>query len=326
MLKDQVLSTLRFFDLQDFPLTLTELCMYLVAEPSELGGTQQNSWEYAGQQAGGQPAGMDEILQCLEQDCRGLYETDRGFYFLPGRSRIVAQRLLGYLGGIGRQRRIWRYSGFLRHIPFVRGAALSGSQALGQQKESSDIDLLIFTDPAFLWLARTLVTGYFQLIGMRRHGRYVAGRFCLNHYIAGTKELSAFRNLYTALEYAKLRPLAYPQAIARFQVANRWIQFYLPNFSAGNPANQPQSRAQYRLEQWLGGRFGKSLERILKSWQQPKIRQEKFIIVEMDELSFHPDSKQQYLLQRFFSPSAQVLQTPKVTITDTGIVDTANRN
>jgi len=186
-------------------------------------------------------------------------------------------------------------------LPFVRGVALAGSQALGAQRADSDIDLLIIVDPEFLWLARTAVTAYFQILGKRRHGQKIADRFCLNHYLAGVKTIGELRNLYTACEYAKLLPLVYGSAIAEFQQKNSsWIAAFLPNFEPMMVGEDQQSSAQKFLERLLGGKFGRWLERRLKNWQLPKIRQEQFILVRDDELSFHPQSKQKELLTQFF--------------------------
>ena len=110
----------------------------------------------------------------------------------------------------------------------MRGAALAGSQAQGVQKPGSDIDLLIIVEPKFLWLGRTVVTFYFQLLGTRRHGKKIADRFCLNHYLAGVKTIGELKNLYTAWEYAKLRPLIYEGAVTEFQEKKQWGTAWSP--------------------------------------------------------------------------------------------------
>ena len=115
------------------------------------------------------------------------WRQKNGFYCLKGRAAIIDQRLANYIYGIKRERRIRRFIGGLRFLPFVRRAALAGSQAQGVQKSDSDIDLLIIVEPEFLWLGRTAVTAYFQILGLRRHGKKIANRFCLNHYLAGVK-------------------------------------------------------------------------------------------------------------------------------------------
>lgn len=302
MLQQRILSTLKFFDLQDLPLTLVELHIFLLQDVAIIRNHVNNQGEVTrGNETGGQ-VGLDELLQCLDSECQGLVACHKGFYFLPGRQDIVEKRLNNYLYGIGREKLVRRFGKMLRHIPFVRGAALAGSQALGQQKPTSDIDLFIITDSEFLWLARTLVTAYFQLIGLRRHGAKIANRFCLNHYIAAPKEVTEYKNLYTASEYIKLRPLAYAATVARFQYNNKsWIEFLYPNVQFEKLRLEEPSRLQQFLEKLFTNKFGYWLEQRLQKWQLPKIRTtEKFIVVKDDELSFHPQSKQQGLLEQFF--------------------------
>ncbi len=329
MLKDRIVSTLRFFDLQDLPLTLLELHRYLLAGTEQLRKLITPQWELVGSSNGqAQTADVDSIIKCLDEECSGIVEQKNGFYCLAGRASIIDRRLANYLYGIRRERRIKKYIGGLRYLPFVRGAALAGSQAMGQQKQTSDIDLLIIVDPQYLWLARTAVTAYFQILGKRRHGKRVADRFCLNHYFAGVKNVNELRNLYTAWEYAKLRPLVYSPTIIDYQQKNAgWIREFFPNFEpfsgyqrpgpgyaapayAGRPFFEKEGKfrggadaavVQKISERLLSGGFGRRLEQKLKSWQLPNIRQEEFILVREDELSFHPQSKQKELLEKFFT-------------------------
>jgi predicted nucleotidyltransferase len=301
MLKARILQTIRFFNLQDLPVTLLELETYLLADMDGIRPFLDNQWDLKSELAVGGKVLIQDILKCIEGECQEQIVCSRGFYFLRGRGELVEKRLRNYTSGIVREKLIRRYAGFLKFIPFVRGAALAGSQALGQQKFDSDIDLLIITDPEFMWLARTLVTGYFQLIGKRRYGKKIVNRFCLNHYIAAPKEVGDYKNLYTAAEYLKLRPLVYADTVHRFQNNNKgWILGLFPNaeFEKGDMTHL---RLQKILEKIFTNKFGYWLENKLKNWQLPKIRtEEKFIVVRDDELSFHPQSKQQGLLEKFF--------------------------
>lgn len=303
MLKQRILSTFKFFDLQDYPLTLLEIYKFLIADMDSLrqcldvqGELQADGTNFS------QPnhLAIDEILNCLEKDCTAEIENNDGFYFLKGRVSIVKMRLDNYFYGIRREKLIKKYINFLKYIPFVRGVALAGSQAMGQQKDSSDIDLLIITEPNYLWLARTLITGYFQITGKRRYNKHIANRFCLNHYLAGPKKISQLRNFYTASEYLKLRLLIGSFAVEKFQKENlSWINVIFPNAILTNSQNLTFPKLQGWLESMFLGKFGKRLEQSLKNWQLPKIRQEKFILVAEDELSFHPQSKQQFILAEF---------------------------
>jgi hypothetical protein len=314
MLKERILLTLKFFDLQDYPVTLLELHKFLLANIQILRTRINTDWDLIDESAGdNQIADIDEVVKCLDEECQNEVQQKNGFYCLRGRVNIIDRRLANYIYGIKRERRIRRFIGGLKYLPFVRGAALAGSQAMGQEKTDSDIDLLIIVDPKFLWFGRTVVTFYFQILGMRRHGKKIADRFCLNHYLAGVKKINQLRNLYTAWEYAKLRPLINQDAVEEFQEKNgQWIKMFFPNFElppapslkkrgSAILSSDGQSSLQIKLERMLNGKFGQWLEIKLKNWQLPKIRKEEFILVLDDELSFHPQSKQRELLTRFFA-------------------------
>lgn len=299
-------------------MTLLELHRFLVTDLNTIRPYVDNKFEL--QLVLGiptTPVASDELVDCLVRECAAEVSESRGFYCLSGRQEIIDRRLKNYFYGFKREKLIKKFIPFLRHVPFVRGVALAGSQALGLPKSESDIDLLIIIEPKFLWLGRTLVTAYFQILGKRRHGHQIADRFCLNHYLAGVKKISELRNYYTACEYAKLRPLVYGSAVAEFQQKNlEWVGAFFPNFGISKPdsrgpladaaagrrdKNDPSASFwQKQLELALSGNFGQWLERKLKNWQLPKIRREEFILVLPDELSFHPQSKQRQLLNNFF--------------------------
>ncbi len=300
MLKNQILSTLRFFDLQDWPLTLPELHKFLIADLESIkleldGELLENNYS-------DKELSMGEVLEALESECQGTVENLEGFYYLAGRREIVKDRLENYLYGIKREKLIKKYIGGLKYLPFIRGVGLTGSQALGQQKPLSDIDLFILVEPKFIWLARTLVTAHFQILGLRRYGGKIANRFCLNHYLAEGKKIGQLRNLYTAMEYIKLRPLVYAHGILEFQKNNSdWMQTFFPNWQLmedSGPIKQPS--VQRLLESLFNNACGRLLEKLLKRLQLPRIKKEEFILVSEDELSFHPGSKQQKLLVDFF--------------------------
>ncbi|HMQ02033.1 MAG TPA: nucleotidyltransferase domain-containing protein [Candidatus Doudnabacteria bacterium] len=302
MLSDRIIQTLKFFDLQDLPLTALELERYLIADKKPLLAKLDESHELVNLDSVPAPVHLDTILVQLDtllQD--GLVELNKGFYYLPGRSEIIQTRLLNYLNGLRREKLLRRFVWFTKHLPFVRGIALGGSQPLGQQKPTSDIDLLIITDPNYMWTARTFLMVYFQLFGVRRYGNKIANRFCLNHYLAVPREVDAERNLYKAMEYGRLRPLVYGATIRRFQRVNaKWINIFFPNMQFPDTALETSSVAQRLIEAVLNNRLGAWLEKKLGQWQSGRIRQDQFVFVRPDELSFHPESKHETLLQGFF--------------------------
>ncbi len=188
-------------------------------------------------------------------------------------------------------------------MPFVQAIALSGSEAVGYSRQGSDIDLLVIAQPGRLWLARLVVSGYFQLFGVRRHGRQIADRFCLNHYLAGPKVMDPeMRHLYTARDYVSLVPYLGADAIWQFQQNNAgWIRGFFPQARIVQyPAADPSwaSRAITRL---AGNRFGDAAEKLAAWLQRSRIHIEPHIFIKSDELAFHPHSKAHQVLEKFLS-------------------------
>lgn len=302
MLKDRIISTLKYFDLQDLPLTLLEIHKFLLANKEEIKQRLDGEWNLKSSDdfPGPRPVTVGDVLTCLEVECPTEVGCSSGFYFLAGRQAIVNERLRNYLNGIKREKLIKKFIGFCRFLPFVRGVALGGSQALGQERKTSDMDLFIITDPKYFWLARTFITSYFQLLGRRRHGKKIADRFCLNHYVAGVKVLSQSLDLYQATDIVKFRPLM--GVVGEFQQANEnWVKVFFPNFYFNKGGAQASSITQAISEKIFNNRFGQAVEKKLGQWQMARIKRGEFIVAEPGEISFHSKQKKQQLFAALFN-------------------------
>lgn len=301
--ESRITKTLELFALQSTALTLLELWQFLVRDAAEFESSVSAHGELVDVPVlENRTATIAEVLKALTLlVASGEVVEQYGYYTMRAHEGLLEKRWHGYTHGVWREKRIRRFSKALAYIPFVRGVGLAGSQALGLERAESDIDLFIITAPGWLWLPRTLITGFFQVLGMRRHGRFVANRVCLNHYVSGAKQMTHGRNWYTAIEYAKVRPLYGGDYVAEFQDANRdWINIFFPNFECVLQKQAVVGKVQKGFElvfALLGGGF---LERMLGQWQSGRIhKNEPHIIVSADELSFHPQSKQDALLEAF---------------------------
>jgi len=241
---------------------------------------------------------LREALASLEKEIG----TRDGFYFLPGRDALVDTRQEKYKISLQRFRKCRRVLGFLRYFPYLRSVAVSGSQAILNSNPSSDIDLFFIVKKNRIWLARALASFYFQILGQRRHGRYIADRFCLNHYVREGILLSSDRNLYTAVIYTNLLPVLGHEELAQFWRNNSWIGDFL--HSPRTPERVPFfnfhfSPLQRFFEVILDLTVGWPLNYIAAVYQKRRIRLEEHIIVSDEELSFHPGSRGQKVLKKF---------------------------
>lgn len=325
MLQRRILNTLKFFSFQQLPLTLYELHYFLIAPLEQLYPYLNEEWELIKiPPRATAPISIDTLTSVLEELLEaGLVEEELGYYALAGKKDIIQKRWRGYYYGAVRENLIRKFCARLFLLPFVRGVALAGSQALGPQRQDSDIDLLIITDPKFMWTARTIITGYFHFFGVRRYGKKIANRFCLNHYLATVDSLDQGRNLYTAMEYAKLRPLLGDGIVEEFQMNNaNWIKAFFPH-SLPLVSQQKKNRHRSLLENAMVNMGTGRLEKMLKNILRRRINLDTFVVVRDEELSFHPDSKQGALLNKFFN-SLHKDETPKELARENGEVGKSN--
>ena len=303
MLKNRIISTLKFFDLQDYPLTLLELRQFLLADVESFKPQLNENFELSGKpsQLSGAEVETSAILSCLDGELASEVGCDKGFYYLAGRQKLVKTRLNNYLYGIKREKIISRFLPALRHFPFVRGVAIGGSQAMGLQKPTSDIDLMLFVEHAYLWIIRPILVIYFQIFGIRRHGRFIADRICLNHYLTSWQEVQSGKDLYNAMEYLRLRPVVFAQSVNEFRLHNfPWINIFFPNFYQQPGQNDSPSRLQIFFEKCLRNRFFSFLSDVLQKWQLKRARRGSYVVVNSDELSFHSLERKRLLLGTYF--------------------------
>lgn len=158
-----------------------------------------------------------------------------GFYFLEGREgniykHVLRERLSKKKLGIAR-----RAARILSFIPTVRMVAVTGSLAMGNTTDESDIDLMIVTGKGKLWTTR--LTVYLLLLATRyslRHpdDKNQKDKLCLNIWIDEADLIwpKKDRNLYTAHEIAQILPLVNKgQTYESFLKKNKWILNYWPN-------------------------------------------------------------------------------------------------
>jgi len=252
-----------------------------------------------------------------------------GFYFLKSRGNNPPSPL--YQGGadIVRQRlerkklADWKWKKarkifwIMQIAPFVKMVLVSGSLALGNSKENSDIDLIITAKKGRIWTVRTFITLLASLLGARRHGDKTKNKICLNHYITDQSLKIPFESLYNAQSYVHLVNVydseEDKELFRKFQKENMWIKKYIPNYGLSRLGNQRSIGRNKALdfvskffEFVLSGKIGNSVEKKLSDLQSGRIKKDPLcgkrggrIIINDDQLEFHPDSHESYIIPEF---------------------------
>ena len=296
-LDKSILSTIVYYDVLGLPLTSLEVYKYLVDVRSP---TSHISFS--------------DISDALESNdfLKKYLDHKNGFYFLKCRNDIVEQRIRGEKAIQEKWKKCKWAIKLLGGVPFVRMAALSGSVAVGNASEVSDIDLLVVVKKGRIWTTRLLVTILLSILGKRRYGRFIKDRICLNHYITDKSLKINFPSLYNAQTYVHLIPvLGDTDLFVRFQKENSWIKGWV------SPGDNREKNLKYLKpslllkvivgpgELVLSGRWGDFVEKILARWQKKIINRgtdasgRGRITIDDTQLEFHPDSPEAWIVDKY---------------------------
>lgn len=299
-LKEAVYSALCFFDIFDYPLSLREIHHYLMKiEVSE-----------------------KELFDFLEKENRIGYV--HGYYFLEGRDAIVDIRFAKHKIALKYWAKVNFYLPFIQLIPYVKMVAVCNTLAFNNPTDDSDIDLFIVTAKGKIFLTRILVTVLFALLGVRRHGQKIAGRFCLSFFVSENgldlKSIYTQRDdIYLLYWFMTLRPFYGEKTFQDFIAANRWVEDYFPyGFNVNKNVFKSGSRilALWRavLEFVLNLSFANFIEKHLHKMQlkrhhhnQKNLGEKADVIINEKMLKFHNIDRRKEFAQKFQSSSSRFL-------------------
>ena len=266
-----ILNTIIYYDILNYPLTAFEVWKYLtVIERHSMSNWTSNV-----------QISLGEIIEALEsKELKKKIEEFQGFYFLKGRKVLVERRIQNDKNSIVKYKIAEWVAKWLRFVPFVRMAAVTGTLAMKNPEKNSDIDFLVVLEKGRIWTGRLLVTLAVHLLGKRRHSDKIKNRICLNYFITtGSLEIKR-QDLFAANEYSFIYPLFGFNVYRNFSRENiGWIKKYKPNFEFGDlkPAKyfirgETSNEFQKTLESLINLARGDRIESWLKRKQIEKIK------------------------------------------------------
>ncbi len=243
---DDILSTLSYYDIFQYPLTADEVYGFLPVKV-----TNRDRLKAALIQAV-----MDEVV----------YEHN-GYFSISSSVAQDARRRIAMEKRAGRR---WKTARAMTHIlkrfPFVSSVIVTGTLSKNIHQPGLDIDYFIITEPNRLWIARTLLIGFKKIVLLNSRDL-----FCLNYFISSNALEVQDKNVFTATEIAHAKVLYNSSLFADFLHANRWIYKYFPNLNdiALPSPNPDEKKSRLRmLSQRLFDRpaFDELDERLMRRW------------------------------------------------------------
>ncbi|HEX7042173.1 MAG TPA: hypothetical protein VF189_02895 [Patescibacteria group bacterium] len=249
-LKNAILETLAYFDIFDFPLLESEIFKFLHYN---------------------QKIDFKEFKKVLKEIPNERYGDTR-FYFLPKRKEIVVQRIEKGRISWKKIKAVQKILKVLGFIPTIQFMGISGSLAMKNGDDNSDLDLFVITSNDTLWSTRFFIWLILIFLGRQRRREDLGiDMICVNMIVDRSK--IAFpkerQDIYTAHEIIQLLPIVNKNNTYEFFLKeNKWVLNFLPNgFESGEKIkksdfavnflsffNKPFEKLLNRLQIWYMSR------------------------------------------------------------------------
>jgi hypothetical protein len=238
-LERAILYTLAYADVFDFPLTPDEIHYYLA----------------------GVPACLERVNEAL--GASSLWACVDGYYLLPGREAILGMRRRRAEAALRLWPQAMRYGRLIASLPFVRMVAVTGSLAVNNAEDGTDIDFLMVTAPGHLWTCRALA------LVVSRFARLARANLCPNYLLTETNLELTDRTLYVARELVQMIPLSGWDVYARMRELNSWTNEFLPNATSlpESPREADRLRVPTRLQRMLESLLKTGAARRFENWE-----------------------------------------------------------
>ncbi|MDB5126301.1 MAG: hypothetical protein JWQ85_533 [Mucilaginibacter sp.] len=238
-IKRNILASLAYFDMFDYPLTYSEVFLFL-----------ENKYRQSE---------FSEALNSLVFN-KMIFQFDK-YYSLKNDHGLIARRNKGNEKAAELIKKAKEVGRLLIKFPYVRGVGISGSLSKNFADDRSDIDLFIITEKKRLWIARSFMHCFKKLTFLVNKQHH----YCMNYYIDEEQLQIVEKNIYTAIEIGTLIPLEGDTVFERFYAANSWTRDLLPNKNLRLASAKPLRKYFLKslIESLLNNRAGEWLDNIL---------------------------------------------------------------
>jgi predicted nucleotidyltransferase len=158
-----------------------------------------------------------------------------GYYFLKGRESLVYKRSFRERISAKKMGIAKKASKILSFIPGIKMVAVTGSLAMKNSVDESDIDLMVITAKGSLWTTRALAYIVIHTFGLRvrrPNDLREKDKLCLNLWMDESDLIwrKKDRNIYTAHEIAQILPsVNKDETYEKFLRENAWTLKFWPN-------------------------------------------------------------------------------------------------
>jgi hypothetical protein len=253
----EILQTVSYFDIFEFPLTEFEIYKNLIAK---------------------QPVTFAQVKKSFV-NLKTYLEFKDGFYFLPGKESLIASRKQKFPEADRKFKIAKKNAELLRRLPLIKAIFVCNSLAYSNTRAASDIDLFIITRKNRVWTARFYATLAMKLLNRRPRGQNTADKICLSFFCDETalnlKSLTYENDIYLHYWINQLSPLWDPDNLLDdVRRANSWTKDFLPNFFATKNNARRALNGKKFLQKITSAKASLIAEKTYRAWQEKHLPKE----------------------------------------------------
>ncbi len=183
-------------------------------------------------------------------------EYKNGYFFLKGNSGSTYKRILRSRVSAKKLEIAKKTSKILSILPGILLIAVTGSLAMQNSDDESDIDLMLVTKKGSLWTTRLFVYLLIGLFGIPKRSpmdKVQKDKLCLNMWLDENDMIWRKHNVYSAHEIAQIVPLINKNhTYEKFLLKNRWVLSYWPNsVKIRNPKHETRNKLEFQNFKYL---------------------------------------------------------------------------
>jgi predicted nucleotidyltransferase len=158
-----------------------------------------------------------------------------GYFYLEEREGLIYKRLLRKRISVKKMKIAERVAKLIAFLPGVKMVGVTGSLAMENSPDESDIDLIVITGEGLLWTTRVLAYTVIRLAGIHTrtpNDKHQKDKLCLNIWLDESDLVwpKKDRNLYTAHEIAQIISIVNKdKTYEKFLYKNKWLLNFWPN-------------------------------------------------------------------------------------------------
>lgn len=300
------MATLAYYDVLDLPLKTEEIFARLI-NFRHLASHQPPAISYQLIDLESTKKELDQLI--LDQNISRTGE----YYFLFDREYLAPLRLKREKIAKHKWRKAKRAIWWLRFLPYIEAVFASGSLAINNTDELSDLDVLVVVKYGRIWLARLLIIVVLSILGVRRRGldKIAPDKICLNHYISDRSLAVPFKSIYNAQTYSNLVSIyaRNTELIHEFKKENTWVLDFIFNWNVSDKpiikSGLPEIIVKL-IEAVLNTKLGNIFEKWAKHLQYQRIACNPLtqqsggrVIFNDEQLEFHPHSIETSIIKKY---------------------------